>query len=164
MIGASSFLLLKPAVQTERTGQNSAPGTPHSLRAEHLPLTPSHRMKGIGVSMGIGFLSSFLGIGGGILNVLMMLYLLEFPVHIATATSQFILAMTALVGAGTHVTTGELGEGIHQVIPLAIGVIVGAQMGARLSVRLHGAWIVRALALALGVAGLRFVLSVLMSA
>jgi hypothetical protein len=118
-------------------------------------------MPGIGASLLVGFLSSFLGIGGGILHVPVMIYMLDFAVHIATATSQFILIITSFTGALTHLVAGGLAEGWMQVIPLAIGVLFGAQVGAQLSRRLHGAWIVRGLSLALGVAGVRFVLAAL---
>jgi uncharacterized membrane protein YfcA len=39
------------------------------------------------VSVGVGVLSSLLGIGGGIIHVPAMVYLLGFPTHVATATS-----------------------------------------------------------------------------
>jgi uncharacterized membrane protein YfcA len=47
------------------------------------------------------------------------------------------------------------------VIPLALGVVVGAQVGARLSTRLHGRWIVRGLGVALGLVGVRLVWTVM---
>ncbi len=53
--------------------------------------------QGLVIGVGVGFISSLLGIGGGILQVPMMSTVLRFPVHIATATSQFVLALTALV-------------------------------------------------------------------
>ena len=42
---------------------------------------------GIAISLVVGFLSSLLGIGGGIIHVPAMVHLMDFPVHIATATS-----------------------------------------------------------------------------
>jgi len=80
---------------------------------------------------------------------------LNFPVHIATATSHFILAIMALTGTVVHILTGTFAHGVHRTIALAIGVVLGAQIGARLSERLRGNWIIRGLALALGVVGLR---------
>jgi len=40
---------------------------------------------------------------------------------------------------------------------LSIGAILGAQAGARLSQRIHGEWIIRSLAIALGLAGVRLI-------
>ena len=50
---------------------------------------------GIISSFGVGFLSSIFGIGGGVIHVPLMIYLLGFPVHMATATSHFVLAEEA---------------------------------------------------------------------
>ncbi len=111
---------------------------------------------GIAISFAVGYLSSFLGIGGGIIHVPALLYLLNFPVHIATATSHFILAIMALTGTLVHIYNGTLTCGVQdQTLSLAIGVLLGAPIGAQLSSRIHGSWIVRSLAAGLGVVGIR---------
>ena len=79
----------------------------------------------------------------------------NFPVHIATATSHFILANLAPAGTLTHILTGTFFRGVHLTIFLAIGVMVGAQVGARLSNRIKGTWIMKILAVALGLVGVR---------
>ena len=113
---------------------------------------------GAAVSTVIGFVSSILGIGGGILHVPVMIYALSFPVHVATATSHFVLAILALTGVVTHAAGGSLGAGLGRVLPLAAGVLVGAPVGARLSTRVRGRWILRGLALGLAAVGLRLVI------
>lgn len=110
---------------------------------------------GGGLSLGVGYLSSFLGIGGGILHVPLMVYLLGFPVHVATATSHCVLAAMSLCGVATLVLTGAFHEGAHRTAALAMGVILGAQLGARLSERLGGGLIVRLLAWGLAALGVR---------
>lgn len=110
---------------------------------------------GMAISLGVGYVSSFLGIGGGIIHVPALSYFLGFPVHIATATSHFILAIMALTGTVVHIATGSFNHGVHRTIALAIGVLLGAQIGARLSEKIRGRWIIRGLAIALGVVGLR---------
>jgi hypothetical protein len=82
-------------------------------------------------------------------------YLLGFPVHIATATSHFVLAVMAMAGTTVHILTGEFVHGLHRTVYLALGVLVGAQVGAHLSNRIRGSFIIRSLALALGGVGLR---------
>ena len=114
---------------------------------------------GVGLSGFVGYLSSLLGIGGGIVHVPALVHLLNFPVHIATATSHFILAITALAGTCVHIENGSLSGTWTWVLCLAAGVIVGAQFGAKLSKRLHGAMIVRSLAIALGIVGIRVLVS-----
>lgn len=106
----------------------------------------------------IGFLSSFLGIGGGIIHVPILIRLLDFPVHIATATSQFILAIMALTGTIVHFLNGSLSRGMPQTAALGVGVLVGAQVGAALSSKVNGKWIIRSLAIALGIVGSRILL------
>ncbi|HVC80414.1 MAG TPA: sulfite exporter TauE/SafE family protein [Chloroflexota bacterium] len=117
------------------------------------------RNLGIAISVMVGFLSSLLGIGGGIIHVPAMVQVLGIPPHIATATSHFVLALTTLTGSATHALHGDFAHTIRRIIPLAIGVIVGAQAGAALSTRLHGNLIIRLLALALGLMGIRLIVS-----
>lgn len=114
-----------------------------------------NRYQGVIISVFVGFFSSMLGIGGGIIHVPMMVNLLGFPVHIATATSHFILAIMALAGTLTNLAAGKFGHGYHQALFLSAGVLLGAQLGALLSKRLHGGLILRGLSLALVLAGLR---------
>ncbi|EMS71791.1 sulfite exporter TauE/SafE family protein [Ruminiclostridium cellobioparum] len=115
---------------------------------------------GIVISVLVGFLSSLLGIGGGIIHVPVMIQVLNFPVHLATATSHFVLASMSFSGSMVHLATGVLSSGLMQTAGLSIGVLFGAQLGARLSKRLKGGWIVRSLALALGIAGIRILIMV----
>lgn len=110
---------------------------------------------GVLISFFVGYVSSFLGIGGGIIHVPALVYLLHFPVHIATATSHFILAIMALTGTMVHILTGTFSHGVHQTISLSIGVVIGAQVGAHLSNHLKGKWIIKSLAIALIVLGVR---------
>jgi uncharacterized membrane protein YfcA len=112
-------------------------------------------MTGIVLSFFVGFLSSVLGIGGGIIHVPALTGLLNFPVHIATATSHFILAFMALAGTIVHIIQGNFKTGWLTTILIGTGVVIGAQYGARLSDKIKAQWIIRALALALLVVGIR---------
>ena len=114
---------------------------------------------GVGSSLIFGFVSSFLGIGGGFLYMPALVYLLKFPVHTAAATSLFVLTITAFAGSATHVAAGLFQHGVQRTIALSIGAIAGAQLAARVSPRIRSDWIIRSLALALGVVGLRLVMS-----
>ncbi len=112
------------------------------------------------LSIGVGYLSSLLGIGGGIIHVPILVQLLNFPTHIATATSHFILAIMAGTGSLVHLFQGSLTEGIYQTIALSVGVLFGAPLGARFSKKIQGVWIIRSLAIALGLVGLRILLMI----
>lgn len=110
------------------------------------------------LSVGVGFLSSLLGIGGGIIHVPMLTIFFAFPTHIATATSHFVVMATSGAGTVTHILHGDYATFVGITLGLAAGVIVGAQAGAALSRRMTGTWIIRLLAVALGLVGLRLLL------
>jgi uncharacterized membrane protein YfcA len=159
LLAAAAFLAWRP--RKAGTGLKSMNAAHHKMVRR---LVDAHGIEyeydfnwllGMGISIIVGYVSSFLGIGGGIIHVPALSYLLNFPVHVATATSHFILAIMALTGTVVHILTGTFAHGVHRTIALAIGVVLGAQIGARLSERLRGNWILRGLALALGVVGLR---------
>jgi uncharacterized membrane protein YfcA len=111
---------------------------------------------GVILSFFVGFASSILGIGGGIIHVPVLVYLLGFPPHMATATSHFILAITAGVGATTHMALGHVL--LWPAALLGIGVIGGAQIGAIFGKRVHGTWLLRMLAIALVAVAIRLFL------
>lgn len=89
---------------------------------------------GIGISVVTGFLASMFGIGGGVVQVPAMIYLLHFPTHIAVATSQLVILVTVAFGAATHAYYGDILP--LPALFLSMGAIGGAQVGARLSARL----------------------------
>src|SRR5579859_1743235 len=106
--------------------------------------------RGAVYSLGVGFLSSFLGIGGGVIHVPLLVRALVFPVHLATATSHFVLAIMAGTGTVTHLVLGSFHrQGLRRTAALSIGVVAGAQLGARVSLRLRGRAIQWLLAVAL---------------
>lgn len=115
-------------------------------------------------SVVVGFVSSFLGIGGGVVHVPLLVTVLGFPTHVATATSHFVLAWMALVATLTHVAAGTFhhGVGLRRAAALSVGVVFGAQLGAQLSQRLSGTMIQRLLAIGLLALGVRLVLSVVL--
>ena len=113
---------------------------------------------GMAISFVIGFASSLLGIGGGFIHVPALIAVLGFPVHIATATSHFVLAVMATVGTVTHILAGDLDATWPRTVYLGLGAVIGAQAGARLSRRVRGALIVRILAAALVIVAFRLAL------
>ena len=117
-----------------------------------------NRQLGIALSFCVGFIAGLLGIGGGIIHVPMLIYVLCFPAHIATATSHFILVFTGLTGTLTHAASGTYAGSWQILLWIALGVIPGAQVGAWLSPRVRGLILIRLLVLALVLAGLRLVI------
>lgn len=88
---------------------------------------------GILISFVVGFISSIFGIGGGVIHVPALVYVLSFPAHVATATSHFILAISSIVGFGMHFFEQHINFTV--AISCSIGAIIGAQVGAKISKR-----------------------------
>jgi len=157
MTAVSGFLLLR----SERKREADAESPKHHFVRNLVEADGSNHAfsynltVGVGISFFVGYISSLLGIGGGIIHVPALVNVLNFPVHIATATSHFVLAIMALTGTIVHIVAGTFSHGVRQTIALAIGVRFGAQLGAVLSNRVHGVLIIRGLAIALGFVGLR---------
>ncbi|HMM19818.1 MAG TPA: sulfite exporter TauE/SafE family protein [Selenomonadales bacterium] len=116
-----------------------------------------NRPLGVVLSFFIGFLSSILGIGGGVIHVPLLVYVLGFPTHVATATSHFVLAVSTLFGVGSHWALGNILPG--PALAIGFGAVLGAQFGARLSLRLQSRLILILLSLSMAALGLRLALS-----
>ncbi|MDQ6694113.1 MAG: sulfite exporter TauE/SafE family protein [Chloroflexota bacterium] len=111
---------------------------------------------GVLLSFGVGFLSSILGIGGGIVHVPALVTLFGFPAHIATATSHFILSISTITGSVSHFLIGNVELG--PAAAMGLGAAIGAQIGGALSHRVQGRWIIRGLAAALTLVGARLII------
>ena len=155
------------AVQSYRKGDSDSDPRPRRMVRDltdaegiryHYAYNPA---TGVLLSLVVGFISSLLGVGGGFIHVPILTRLLDFPVHIATATSHFVLAIMSLTGTLVHVAQGVFVRGIRRTTMLAIGVLIGAQGGAWMSNRIGGKMIIRGLAVALAFVGVRLIVSVL---
>jgi hypothetical protein len=114
---------------------------------------------GMAASLFIGVLSGLFGIGGGIFHVPLMYSLLGIPVHIATATSHCILAITSFLGVILFAGLGYIN--FDYAVALGIGTIVGAAWGARLSLKTNPLVIKKVIAICLFLLALRLLLDVL---
>ena len=166
LIGLAVYLLLK------KEGKKGGPAGSGVGRAyQERVLTDGNgevyhysynRWLGWAISLVVGFISPILGIGGGIIHVPALINWLRFPVHIATATSHFILAIMSIVSVIVHLVQGSYSDPSVQrmVLWLGLGAIAGAQAGAWFSRRIHGHAIERALAVSLGLVGIRILLDI----
>jgi uncharacterized protein len=92
---------------------------------------------GFAAMFAAGVLSGLLGIGSGAFKVLAMDYVMRLPMKVSTATSNFMIGITAAASAGVYFSRGD----IHPLIaaPVAVGVLVGASVGTIVMARLHNA-------------------------
>lgn len=131
MVCVAVYLTLNPGKKT--AGQMAQ----RTVEIQSLfALSRTTLLLGAALSTAFGFISSFLGIGGGFLYVPALVYFLGFPVHVATATSLFVLTITAFTGSATHLAAGTFHQGVRRAMALSVGAIVGAQIRSP-AVRTH---------------------------
>jgi hypothetical protein len=74
--------------------------------------------------------SGLLGIGSGVLKVLAMDGAMKLPMKVSSATSNFMIGVTAAASAGIYLARGDIDPRV--AAPVALGVLTGALIGARL--------------------------------
>ncbi len=91
---------------------------------------------GLGLMYIAGTVSGLLGVGSGTLKVPAMDLAMGLPIKVSTATSNFMIGVTAAASAGVYFARGDVQPTI--AAPVAIGVLVGALGGSRVLPRLRG--------------------------
>ncbi len=82
-----------------------------------------------------GIAAGMLGIGAGAFKVIVHEKVLKVPAKVSTATSSFVIGMTALAGVSVYLFSGLLN--LTLMAPMAVGVTVGAVVGGRLLNKIH---------------------------
>nr|WP_211614432.1 sulfite exporter TauE/SafE family protein [Paraburkholderia haematera] len=98
-------------------------------RVQRVPL-------GLSLMVGAGLISALLGIGSGVLKIPAMDTALRLPIKVSSATSNFMIGVTATASAGAYFLRGEIVAAIAG--PVALGSVVGAVLGARILTRVSG--------------------------
>jgi len=99
------------------------------------PYEPQRYPLGLAASLVAGALSGLLGIGGGPIKVPVMFIFMNVPLMVATATSNFMIGVTAAASAIVYYRRGDIL--VELAAPLAVGVFMGSLLGARLAPRVH---------------------------
>jgi len=94
---------------------------------------------GFGLMSIAGVLSGLLGIGSGTFKVLAMDVAMRLPMKVSTTTSNFMIGVTAAASAGIYFQRGDINP--LYAGPVAVGVLVGATMGAKILTRFTNATI-----------------------
>lgn len=108
------------------------------------------------VGLAGGLLSGFFGVGGGIIMVPLIMWLLRADRHTAHATSLGAIFVIAVSGVITYAQAGSIDVAVG--IALGVGGLVGAWIGAQLMHRMSSSGLRVVFAIVLIVAGLRMVL------
>ena len=85
---------------------------------------------GFGVMYVAGILSGLLGIGSGVFKIMAMDIFMKLPLKVSTATSNFMMGVTAAASAGIYLMKGYIDPKI--AAPVAIGVLIGSNIGTRM--------------------------------
>jgi uncharacterized protein len=145
-----AIVLLVSAQQmlARRRDADNAPRAPAGPWATHFGLDASYpdRARGQDIAYrvqriplgwtlmyGAGLISALLGIGSGVLKIPAMDTALRLPIKVSSATSNFMIGVTAAASAGAYFMRGDIVTAIAG--PVALGSVVGALLGAHILVR-----------------------------
>jgi len=106
-----------------------AVGQQRRYHVQRLPL-------GMSLMYGAGVLSALLGIGSGVLKIPAMDSALRLPLKVSSATSNFMIGVTAAASAAVYFARGEIDPVIAG--PVALGSVAGSVLGARILMRVSG--------------------------
>jgi uncharacterized membrane protein YfcA len=93
-----------------------------------------YRVHGVALGFSLAWLSGtlagLLGIGAGALKVVTMDQVMRIPFKVSTATSNFMIGVTAAAGVGVYLREGYIDPGL--AMPVMLGVTLGSWLGARI--------------------------------
>ncbi len=118
---------LAARMRLEGTYPDAKLGRDVPYAAQRVPL-------GFVLMAGAGVVSGLLGIGSGALKVLAMDGAMRLPMKVSSATSNFMIGVTAAASAGIYLGRGDVDPTL--AAPVALGVLAGATLGARVLPRL----------------------------
>jgi len=107
-------------------------------------------------SLASGVVSAMFGIGGGVIDEMIMILMLGMTVHMSAGTAMFGMAITTAAALIPHWLLGHVA--LAYAVPLAIGCVIGGQIGPLLSRRIDAGILKKILAVVFIVIGLRMLL------
>lgn len=128
LVAAAAYIMLRSRMEGEEGGARAIISSPRSMFAL---VTVA--------SFFAGTISSFFGIGGGVVFVPLMVAAMGIGMFRAAPTSQFALLFTALSGIAVHWVLGN--PDVFYGAPLMAGVFVGGLVGAKLSAHMRERWL-----------------------
>ncbi len=135
--GAHGAPLAKGDVWAEKLKLNSS--YPDAALHKEVEYAVTGIPLGFSLMLGAGVISGLLGIGSGALKVPAMDSAMKLPIKVSSATSNFMIGVTAAASAGAYYMKGDILPFL--AAPVALGVLLGSIFGTRLMMRLPGAQI-----------------------
>jgi uncharacterized membrane protein YfcA len=112
---------------------------PGSKDTQDIPYYVHRLPLGMSFMYAAGLVSALLGIGSGVLKIPAMDSVLKLPIKVSSATSNFMIGVTAAASAGVYFVRGDIVPAIAG--PVALGSVLGALVGAKILLRLSGDWL-----------------------
>jgi uncharacterized membrane protein YfcA len=127
---------------------------------KHLKRTVRYNVTGIPWAVALmfaaGVISGVLGIGAGVVKVIAHEVAMKVPTKVSTATSNFMIGVTAAAGAGVYLRRGQVLP--YLVVPVAVFVLIGAMVGTRIMEKMSNAVLRKIFALVLAIVGVQMLL------
>jgi uncharacterized membrane protein YfcA len=108
---------------------------PDKLKNAVIPYGVAALPLGFFLMLCAGVMSGLLGIGSGALKVPAMDRAMKLPIKVSSATSNFMIGVTAAASAGAYYVRGDILPFLSA--PVALGVMLGATLGTKIMVKLH---------------------------
>jgi uncharacterized membrane protein YfcA len=96
-----------------------------------------------------------LGIGSGSLKVIALDQAMQVPFKVSTATSNFMIGVTAAASASVYLSRGYVNPGI--AMPVMLGVLAGSMVGAKFLAQLQVILLRRVFAVVVGVIAIQMI-------
>ena len=144
LMGYSALMMFRKRAETPGDITISAPWADYlrlhssyydEALGKHVVYRVARTRVGLGLMYGAGVVSGLLGIGSGALKVPAMDLAMRLPIKVSTATSNFMIGVTAAASAGVYFVRGDIDPFV--TAPVATGVLIGAIIGSRLLGRLQ---------------------------
>lgn len=135
----SAFMMLKKKIDHSNNEKTSVLANYFKLNGSYpteegmKPYAVHHVVGGFAMMFVAGTLSGLLGIGSGALKVIGMDNIMKIPFKVSTTTSNFMIGVTAAASALVYLHKGQIDPAI--AMPVTIGVIAGATMGAKILIK-----------------------------
>ena len=96
---------------------------------------PRNKGFGLGLSFAAGNVSGLLGVGGGVMKVPLLNLVMGVPLKIATATSSYMIGITAATASIIYLVRGDVD--LYKAAVIILGIFFGSRLGASISYRIN---------------------------
>ncbi len=151
LLAATGMLLRSDPTAADEPGDDEAGGT----RGGTALATRTRvwaRLRLVAAGLGIGFLTGFLGVGGGFVIVPVLVLALGLTMPVAVGTSLLVISLNSVVALLARIGHGSFDWGV--IVPFTLAAVVGSFAGRAVADRVRARSLTRAFAVLLVVVAL----------